>query len=125
MLDGIKRGNDALKQLQEGFSVEHVEDLLLDVEDSIQKQNEIDDLLKGAMFTVEDEEELLEELSRITTRQEKESKPKQKDVDVDKHVANVDNKGTYKDELFDQLESLEGPKENLEAPKKKENIEEV
>lgn len=71
--EGLKRGNDALKALHEGLSVEYIEDLLLDIEENIEKQNEIDQLLQGADFTNEDEDNLIKELETIIKQHNPES----------------------------------------------------
>ena len=48
VLDGLKEGNAALKKANEMFSIDEVEQIMLDTQESVDKQREIDELLSGA-----------------------------------------------------------------------------
>ncbi|CAG8687638.1 17377_t:CDS:2, partial [Acaulospora morrowiae] len=59
VLDGLKAGNDVLKEIHKEMSIEKVEKLMEDTADAISYQNEIEELLSGK---ITDEDEELEEL---------------------------------------------------------------
>ncbi|KAG4095933.1 hypothetical protein H8356DRAFT_1276160 [Neocallimastix lanati (nom. inval.)] len=64
VLDGLKNGNEILKQLNNEMSIEKVEDLMNETAEAVAYQNEISELLGGAL-TVEDEEDIENELAQI------------------------------------------------------------
>ncbi|KAI8369340.1 Snf7 family [Radiomyces spectabilis] len=64
VLEGLKHGNDVLKEIHKEMSVEDVERIMDDTADAIAYQNEIDELLSDKI-TAEDEEEILAELETL------------------------------------------------------------
>ncbi|XP_075936363.1 charged multivesicular body protein 6-like [Anarhichas minor] len=65
VIEGLKVGNDCLKSMHEIMSVEDVERILDETQESIEYQKQIDEMLAGAL-TQEDEEAALAELEAIT-----------------------------------------------------------
>lgn len=64
VIDGLKKGNEALKKVNEALSIEDVEKILDETREGIEKQQEIDSLLHGVL-TDEDEEAVQAELDQI------------------------------------------------------------
>lgn len=64
VLEGLKVGNESLKALHQVFSIDEIERIMDDTQDSIEKQREIDDIL-GGKLTDEDEEAVMDELESI------------------------------------------------------------
>jgi len=64
VLDSLKLGNQSLKEIQKLFTIEDVERIMDETREGIEKQQEIDDLLSGAL-TAEDEESVQAELDSI------------------------------------------------------------
>jgi len=69
VLDGLKEGNAALQKANDMFSVEEVEQIMFDTQESVDKQREIDELLSGAL-TQEDEDDVLAELDKLMEDEE-------------------------------------------------------
>ncbi|KAK7168258.1 hypothetical protein R3I94_002340 [Phoxinus phoxinus] len=65
VIEGLKAGNDCLKQIHEVMSIEEVERILEETQEAIEYQKQIDDLLAG-WLTLEDEDAVLAELEAIT-----------------------------------------------------------
>ncbi|XP_008435834.1 charged multivesicular body protein 6 [Poecilia reticulata] len=65
VIDGLKVGNDCLKKMHEVMSIEEVERILDETQDSIEYQRQIDEMLAGSL-TQEDEDAVLAELEAIT-----------------------------------------------------------
>ena len=65
VVDGLKRGNEALSKLHEVMKLEDVERIMDETKDAIEYQNEIDALIGGAL-TDEDESDILAELEELT-----------------------------------------------------------
>lgn len=65
VIEGLKVGNECLKSMHEVMSIEDVEKILDDTQESIEYQRQIDEMLAGAL-TQEDEEAVLAELEAIT-----------------------------------------------------------
>lgn len=65
VIDGLKVGNECLKKMHEVMSIEEVERILDETQDSIEYQRQIDEMLAGS-FTQEDEDAVLAELEAIT-----------------------------------------------------------
>ncbi|KAI3359762.1 hypothetical protein L3Q82_014133 [Scortum barcoo] len=65
VIEGLKVGNDCLKSMHEIMSIEDVERILDETQESIEYQKQIDDMLAGAL-TQEDEDAVLAELEAIT-----------------------------------------------------------
>lgn len=82
VVEGLKQGNIALKQLHEVMKLEDVERIMEETEDAIEYQNEIDALLGGAL-TDEDESDVLAELEELTKDLELPSVPEHEVMDVD------------------------------------------
>ncbi|XP_061556509.1 charged multivesicular body protein 6-like [Phycodurus eques] len=65
VIDGLKAGNDCLKRMHQMMSIEDVERILDETQESIEYQKQIDEMLAGAL-TQEDEDAVLAELEAIT-----------------------------------------------------------
>lgn len=55
VLDGLKEGNAALKQMHELVTVSDVERIMMETEEGIEKQKEIDGLLSGQLSDLDEE----------------------------------------------------------------------
>ncbi|KAI8875215.1 hypothetical protein K501DRAFT_231398 [Backusella circina FSU 941] len=64
VMEGLKNGNDILKEIHKETSVEAVDKLMDDTAEAIAYQNEIDEMLSGAISN-EDEEAILKELDEL------------------------------------------------------------
>lgn len=69
MLDGLKAGNEALKKVHAALDIDEIEQILEETKEGVDKQNEIDTLLSGAL-TEEDEEAVEAELESMIDEQE-------------------------------------------------------
>lgn len=65
VIEGLKVGNDCLKSMHEIMSIEDVERILDETQESIEYQKQIDEMLAGVL-TQEDEDAVLAELEAIT-----------------------------------------------------------
>lgn len=65
VIEGLKVGNDCLKSMHEIMSIEDVEKILDETQESIEYQRQIDEMLAGSL-TQEDEDAVLAELEAIT-----------------------------------------------------------
>ncbi|XP_033751713.1 charged multivesicular body protein 6-A-like [Pecten maximus] len=65
VFEGLKVGNESLKKLHQIMSIEDVEKLMDETQESIEYQREIDDILAGGL-TEDDEEDVLAELDELT-----------------------------------------------------------
>uniref|UniRef100_A0A3Q2PGW4 Charged multivesicular body protein 6 n=1 Tax=Fundulus heteroclitus TaxID=8078 RepID=A0A3Q2PGW4_FUNHE len=65
VVEGLKIGNECLKSMHEIMSIEDVEKILDETQESIEYQRQIDEMLAGAL-TQEDEDAVLAELEAIT-----------------------------------------------------------
>lgn len=65
VIDGLKVGNECLKKMHEVMSIEEVERIMDETQDSIEYQRQIDEMLAGSL-TQEDEDAVLAELEAIT-----------------------------------------------------------
>jgi len=65
VIEGLKVGNDCLKKMHEVMSIEEVERIMDETQDSIEYQRQIDEMLAGSL-TQEDEDAVLAELEAIT-----------------------------------------------------------
>ncbi|KAG7242824.1 hypothetical protein INR49_018079 [Caranx melampygus] len=65
VIEGLKVGNDCLKSMHEIMSIEDVERILDETQESIEYQRQIDEMLAGAL-TQEDQDAVLAELEAIT-----------------------------------------------------------
>ncbi|XP_028824824.1 charged multivesicular body protein 6 [Denticeps clupeoides] len=65
VIEGLKVGNECLKKMHETLSVEEVERIMDETQDSIEYQRQIDELLAGSL-SQEDEDAVLAELEAIT-----------------------------------------------------------
>lgn len=64
VLDGLKTGNAALKKVHEIMTIDEVEQIMDDTKESVEKQQELDALLSGAL-TEDDEDAVLAELDAL------------------------------------------------------------
>jgi len=89
VVDGLKQGNEALKKLNQLMSIEDVERIMDDTKDAVEYQNEITELISGAL-TDEDEEDILKELEELTKDNTAETTEL---PDVPEHeIADIDDK---------------------------------
>lgn len=65
VIEGLKVGNDCLKSMHEIMSIEDVERILDETQESVEYQRQIDEMLAGSL-TQEDEDAILAELEAIT-----------------------------------------------------------
>uniref|UniRef100_A0A672GYR7 Charged multivesicular body protein 6b n=1 Tax=Salarias fasciatus TaxID=181472 RepID=A0A672GYR7_SALFA len=65
VIDGLKVGNECLKKMHEVMSIEEVERIMDETQDSIEYQRQIDEMLAGSL-SQEDEDAVLAELEAIT-----------------------------------------------------------
>jgi len=118
VVDGLKAGNESLKQLQKMMSLEDVEKIMDETREAVEYQNEIDALISGANLTQEDEDAIMAELEEITQvdlpEVPTEKLPEAPTVDVAEAEAAADK----------ELEELELPDVPREAPKEKKHVEE-
>ncbi|KYR01960.1 SNF7 family protein [Tieghemostelium lacteum] len=64
ILECLKNGNSALKEIQKEMTLEKVEDIMAETQEAIQYQQDIQDALNGK-FTAEEEDDLLAELDEM------------------------------------------------------------
>ncbi|TWW82044.1 charged multivesicular body protein 6 [Takifugu rubripes] len=64
VIDGLKVGNQCLKKMHEVMSIEEVERIMDETQDSIEYQRQIDEMLAGSL-SQEDEDAVLAELDAI------------------------------------------------------------
>lgn len=74
VVDGLKVGNNALKQLHTLLSIDEIEKVMDETREGIEKQQEIDEILSGAL-TEEDENEVEAELDALLEAEIKEKAP--------------------------------------------------
>lgn len=72
VLDGLKRGNDALRQVHEILTIDEIERVLDETQEAVEKQQEIDAVLSGAL-TQQDEDDVMAELDRLVGEEESSS----------------------------------------------------
>ncbi|RVE69596.1 hypothetical protein OJAV_G00079420 [Oryzias javanicus] len=65
VIEGLRVGNECLKNMQQLMSIEEVEKILDETQEAIEYQRQIDELLAGSL-TQEDEDAVLAELEAIT-----------------------------------------------------------
>lgn len=68
VLDGLKTGNAALKKVHEVLNIDEIERILDETKESVEKQQEIDDILSGVL-TKEDEDDVLAELDDLIEKE--------------------------------------------------------
>lgn len=68
VLDGLKTGNAALKKVHEVLNIDEIERILDETKESVEKQQEIDDVLSGVL-TNEDEDDVLAELDALIEKE--------------------------------------------------------
>ncbi|XP_047215646.1 charged multivesicular body protein 6-like [Girardinichthys multiradiatus] len=69
VIEGLNAGNECLKSMHEIMSIEDVEKILDETQESIEYQRQIDEMLAGAL-TQEDEDAVLAELEAITQEED-------------------------------------------------------
>ncbi|KAK3870975.1 hypothetical protein Pcinc_023848 [Petrolisthes cinctipes] len=65
VVDSLKIGNEALKQVNQMLNIEDVERILDETQEAAEKQQEISDLLSGGALTEDDESAVEEELDAL------------------------------------------------------------
>ncbi|XP_011500599.1 PREDICTED: charged multivesicular body protein 6-A [Ceratosolen solmsi marchali] len=78
VIDGLKFGNDALKKLHAILSIDEIEKIMDETKEGIEKQQEINIILTGALSD-EDEENIEAELDDLMTKDTKEVAPESDD----------------------------------------------
>lgn len=68
VLDGLKTGNVALKKVHEILNIDEIERVLDETKEGVEKQQEIDAVLSGAL-TDQDEEDVLAELDQLIEKE--------------------------------------------------------
>lgn len=74
VIDGLKVGNEALKKLQEILSIDEIEKVMDETREGIEKQEEINTLLSGALSD-EDEGAVEAELDALIAQEAEEETP--------------------------------------------------
>jgi len=127
VVEGLKAGNESLKQLQKMTSLEDVERIMDETREAVEYQNEIDALISGANLTEEDEDAIMAELDEITKIDLPEV-PTEKlpDVVAEKEVEEEEEEDVPTVDVAEaeaaadkELEELELPDVPQEAPKEK------
>lgn len=75
VLDGLKVGNTALKKVHEILSIDEIESIMDETREGIEKQQEIDSILSGAL-TEDDEDAVLAELDELVAMEEADKEEK-------------------------------------------------
>lgn len=72
VIDGLKRGNEALKQMHAILNITEIERIMDETQEAVEKQNEIDAVLSeiSTNITAEDEDEILAELNSLASEVE-------------------------------------------------------
>jgi len=83
VVDGLKIGNTALKQLHSLLSIDEIEKVMDETQEGIEKQREIDEVLSSTLATQEeiDESEIEAELDALMEADINEEDPERKKVD--------------------------------------------
>ncbi|XP_055687975.1 charged multivesicular body protein 6-A [Lutzomyia longipalpis] len=64
VIEGLKTGNAALKNLQQILNIDEIEKIMDETREGVEKQQELDEILSGRL-TEEDEDAILEELDNL------------------------------------------------------------
>ena len=80
VIEGIKSGNQVLKQINEEMSIEDVEKLMEETADAIAYQNHVSDLLAGQYSSQEDEDLIQQELEKLQEMEAMDTKDKLRQV---------------------------------------------
>lgn len=70
VLNGLKTGNEALKKVHEIMDIDQIEAILEETREGIEKQQEIDEILSGAL-TEEDEDAVLDEFNKLVVEEKR------------------------------------------------------
>ncbi|XP_067949255.1 charged multivesicular body protein 6-like [Watersipora subatra] len=71
VLEGLKKGNESLKKMQQLVSLDEVEKIMDETADAVEYQRQISDLLSGGL-TDDDEADVLDELSELLAAESEE-----------------------------------------------------
>lgn len=85
VLDGLKVGNTALKKVHEILSIDEIERIMDETREGVEKQQEIDSILSGAL-TEDDEDAVLAELDELVALEEAD-KERDENVHVDEDLS--------------------------------------
>lgn len=88
VLDGLKSGNAALKKVHEVLNIDEIERILDETKESVEKQQEIDDILSGVL-TKEDEEDVLAELDGLIENEREVNEIEEEDEDISEKLPDV------------------------------------
>lgn len=72
VINGLKVGNEALKKVHEIMDIDQIEAILDETREGIEKQQEIDAILTGAL-TEEDEEGVLDEYNKLVQEEQRDN----------------------------------------------------
>lgn len=70
VVNGLKVGNEALKKVHDILDIDQIENILEETREGIEKQQEIDAILTGAL-TEEDEDTVLAELDKLLAEEQR------------------------------------------------------
>lgn len=104
VLDGLKAGNVALKKVHDILTIDEIERVLDETKEGIDKQQEIDEALSGAL-TQQDEEDVMAELDELI----------ENEASGEKNV--VENISGEEEDLSDRLPEV--PMDDLPEKRKK------
>lgn len=120
VVEGLKAGNESLKQLHRLTSLEDVERIMDETREAVEYQNEIDALISGEL-TDQDEDDIAKELDEITQLEMPEVPADKLPVDTDMQPAiDISQAEAAADEELAELELPDVPTEELKEKQKKE-----
>lgn len=105
VLDGLKAGNVALKKVHDILTIDEIERVLDETKEGIDKQQEIDEALSGAL-TQQDEDDVMAELDQLIENEASGSKNA-----IDEDITGVD------EDLSDRLPEV--PNDDLPEKRRK------
>lgn len=88
VIQGLKRGNEALKKVHEILTIDEIEQVMDDTRESVDKQQELDEILSGAL-SEQDEDDVLAELEQLVADDEAKNKLPQEERDIDVELPDV------------------------------------
>jgi len=124
VVEGLKAGNESLKQLHRLTSLEDVERIMDETREAVEYQNEIDALISGEL-TAEDEDDIAKELDEITRLEMPEVPADKLPVDPNMQPAiDISQAEAAADEELAELELPDVPTEELKEKQKEKQKEE-
>lgn len=114
VLDGLKEGNAALKKANDMFSIDEVESIMFETQESIDKQREIDELISGTL-TQEDEDDVMAELDELIEAE-------REDVEKDVNLPTVPSEEPVRDDIELPEVPDQEPEEKAREKSKKQKV---